>query len=138
MVKIVLQKSSYILILLLGTALLLTTCAGPAVQPGEPPPEPEATLTAKPSGRGAGDTLRILNSEAPTILNPHLSSSMKDLEASRLTYEPLASFDKDGNLIPFLAAEIPTLENGGGAGHLQEHCGESRRGDMGGEWRTEA
>ena len=30
-----------------------------------------------------------------------------------MTYEPLASYDSDGNLVPFLAAEIPTLENGG-------------------------
>jgi peptide/nickel transport system substrate-binding protein len=35
------------------------------------------------------------------------------MEASRIIYEPLASFDKEGHLIPFLAAEIPSLENGG-------------------------
>jgi len=35
------------------------------------------------------------------------------LSASRIVYEPLASFDKDGSLVPFLAAEIPSLENGG-------------------------
>lgn len=60
-----------------------------------------------------GDTLRIISPEAPTLLNPHLSSSLQDWEPSRITYEPLASFDKDGNLIPFLAADIPSLENGG-------------------------
>ena len=63
--------------------------------------------------QSTGDTLRIINPEAPALLNPHLSSSLQDWEPSRITYEPLASFDKDGNLIPFLAAEIPTLENGG-------------------------
>lgn len=57
-------------------------------------------------------TLRILNPQAPTTLNPHLTKSVKDWEACRITYEPLASFDKDGNLIPFLAAEIPSLDNG--------------------------
>jgi peptide/nickel transport system substrate-binding protein len=115
MFKKVLRKSSRscVLILLLVVALLSTACASQAVQPEEPPAEPEATPTARPSGRGAGDTLRILNPQAPTTLNPHLSLSVKDLEASRVTYEPLASFDKDGNLVPFLAVEIPTLENGG-------------------------
>jgi peptide/nickel transport system substrate-binding protein len=63
--------------------------------------------------RGAGDTLRLFYWQAPTTVNPHLSAGTKDLSASRITYEPLASYDKDGNLIPFLAAEIPSLENGG-------------------------
>jgi peptide/nickel transport system substrate-binding protein len=57
--------------------------------------------------------LKLLYWQAPTILNPHLSTGFKDAEASRITLEPLASFDKTGKLILFLAAEIPTLENGG-------------------------
>lgn len=115
MFKKVLIKSSCACVLILPPmiALLLTACANQSVQPEVTPAKTEAIPTAKPSGRGAGDTLRILNPQAPTILNPHLSSATKDLEASRIIYEPLASFDKEGNLIPFLAAEIPTLENGG-------------------------
>ena len=56
--------------------------------------------------------LKLLYWQAPTILNPHLSNGSKDLEASRITLEPLASFNKRGELIPFLAAEVPTEENG--------------------------
>jgi peptide/nickel transport system substrate-binding protein len=63
--------------------------------------------------RGAGETLRLFYWQAPTVLNPHLSAGTKDLSASRITYEPLASYDRDGTLVPFLAAEIPSLENGG-------------------------
>ena len=37
----------------------------------------------------------------------------KDFDASRVVLEPLADFDKDGNLVPILAAEIPSLDNGG-------------------------
>jgi peptide/nickel transport system substrate-binding protein len=59
------------------------------------------------------ETLNILYWQAPTILNPHLSTGFKDSEASRITLEPLASYDNQGNLIPFLAAEIPSIENGG-------------------------
>ncbi len=58
-------------------------------------------------------TLKLLYWQAPTILNPHLSNGFKDSEASRITLEPLASFDATGTLRPFLAAEIPSLENGG-------------------------
>ena len=57
--------------------------------------------------------LKLLYWQAPTILNPHLSTGFKDMEASRIALEPLASFDENGEFVLFLAAEIPTLENGG-------------------------
>lgn len=97
-------------VLSLVVILLLAACGGQPVSPTATPVEPAPTET---SGRGAGDILRLLNPQAPTILNPHLATAIKDWEASRMTYEPLATFDKDGNLVPFLAAEIPSLENGG-------------------------
>jgi len=75
------------------------------------------TACGSPSGTSGGQnnssTLKLLYWQAPTILNPHLSTGFKDAEASRITLEPLASFDNEGNLIPFLAAEIPSTENGG-------------------------
>ncbi|MEM8721821.1 MAG: peptide ABC transporter substrate-binding protein [Cyanobacteria bacterium P01_G01_bin.39] len=58
-------------------------------------------------------TLKLLYWQAPTILNPHLSTGFKDAEASRITLEPLASFDNEGNLIPFLAESIPSVANSG-------------------------
>lgn len=61
-------------------------------------------------------TLRLLHWQAPMpFYPPYKSGAYKDLEALRLVYEPLASFDPDGNLVPVLAAEIPTVENGGRA-----------------------
>lgn len=57
--------------------------------------------------------LRLLYWQAPVILNPHLSTGNKDSGSARICLEPLADFDRDGNGIPFLAAEMPTLENGG-------------------------
>jgi len=71
----------------------------------------------KYKNRGTNDILKIISSEAPTMLNPHLTLAGKDFEALRITYEPLASADKNGDLVPFLAAEIPSLENGGLAGN---------------------
>jgi peptide/nickel transport system substrate-binding protein len=63
--------------------------------------------------RGTCGPLRLLFWQAPTTTNPHLSIGIKDHSASRIVYEPLASFDADGGLIPLLAAEIPSPENGG-------------------------
>jgi peptide/nickel transport system substrate-binding protein len=58
------------------------------------------------------ETLRLLLWQAPSTLNPHLAPGVKDQTASRIVYEPLASFDSEGKLVPFLAAEIPSIENG--------------------------
>ncbi len=71
------------------------------------------TQKESPTAQRSDDVLKLLYWQAPTILNPHLSVGLKDSEASRITLEPLASYDKNGELIPFLAAEVPTLENGG-------------------------
>ncbi|OUL19584.1 peptide ABC transporter substrate-binding protein [Nostoc sp. RF31YmG] len=95
-------SKGHILAQSLLSILLLTACSSPNSQ----------SPTASTSTAGS-DTLKLLYWQAPTILNPHLAQGSKDFEASRITYEPLASFDKDGKLVPFLAAEIPSLENGG-------------------------
>lgn len=94
-------------------ALLVAACGGaPPVATVASPASPAARATVA-SGRGTGDTLRLFYWQAPTTLNPHLSPGTKDLSASRIAYEPLASYDKDGRMVPFLAAEIPSLANGG-------------------------
>nr|WP_083514390.1 peptide ABC transporter substrate-binding protein [Bradyrhizobium manausense] len=67
----------------------------------------------KPTKRGGGGALRLLWWQGPTLLNPHFAVGEKDLDGSRLFYEPLASWDADGHLNPILAAEIPSLQNGG-------------------------
>lgn len=67
----------------------------------------------KPTKAGGGGPLKILLWQAPTLLNPHFASGTKDQIASRIFFEPLAGWDKDGNLIPQLAAEAPTKANGG-------------------------
>ena len=66
-----------------------------------------------PTKRGGGGKLRLLWWQAPTILNAHLSSGTKDVDASRVVYEPLAAFDPDANFVPILAVDIPSLQNGG-------------------------
>lgn len=102
----------------LVAALTLAACQ-PATAPG-PSPTTGASATAAVS-RGAGDDLKILYWQAPTILNPHLSTGTKDFDAARLVLEPLASWGPDGKpLANGLASEIPTIANGGVKADLTE------------------
>ena len=67
----------------------------------------------KPTKAGGGGTLKLLWWQGPTLLNPHFAVGTKDQDGSRLFYEPLASWDSKAQLRPVLAAELPSLENGG-------------------------
>jgi peptide/nickel transport system substrate-binding protein len=87
---------------------------------GQTTTPPAASGTVAPSAsvaaakRGAGDDLKILYWQAPTILNAHLATGTKDSDAARLVTEPLASYGPDAKpLANALAAEIPTVANGG-------------------------
>ena len=73
----------------------------------------ESSSVYKPTKRGGGGPLKLLWWQAPTLLNPHFGVGTKDREGSRLFYEPLASWDAEGNLALILAAEIPSIQNGG-------------------------
>ncbi len=68
--------------------------------------------TYQPTKAGGGGPLKLLFWQAPTLLNPHFAIGTKDQEACRIFYEPMAAWDNDGNLLPVLAAEVPSVENG--------------------------
>ena len=72
-----------------------------------------ACAASDPSPTPDAKVLRIRYWQAPTHANPYLSASDKDEDAGAVTLEPLANYGPDGGLIPRLAVEIPTAENGG-------------------------
>ena len=108
-------------VLRLATALaalfLLAACDGSSEELPTSEPSPSPTQAATPTEEAATPTeekvLTILYWQAPTLPGPYLSSGTKDSDAGAITLEPLARYDRDGILTPALAAEIPTLENGG-------------------------
>jgi peptide/nickel transport system substrate-binding protein len=73
----------------------------------------QSKLVYKPTKRGGGGPLKVLWWQGSTLLNPHFAVGTKDQDGSRIFYEPLASWDPDGTLVPILAAEIPSVQNGG-------------------------
>ena len=63
--------------------------------------------------RGTDGEVKLTFPQAVSIMNPYLSSGTKDVIAASMVIEPLAAIDDQGVLVTRLAAEIPTLENGG-------------------------
>ncbi len=77
----------------------------------EPTDEPTAAEGGEASERSG--TLNILWWQAPVLLNGHLTVAGKDIGAILTCMEPLAHVGPDGELVPYLATEIPSVENGG-------------------------
>ncbi|MGA7670453.1 MAG: peptide ABC transporter substrate-binding protein [Nitrolancea sp.] len=96
-----------------GTTPAATTAATATSEASPASTTAATSTTTAGAGRGKGDTLNLLWWQAPTILNGHLAQGTKDFDASCVVLEPLAWFDEDGKIVPVLAAEVPSLDNGG-------------------------
>lgn len=104
-------RRTALLVAAAGIALAATvTCSQSTDLTTAPPAAIEADDTAPDRDP---ETLRLLYSRSVVTLNPHLASGYQDFEAARIVYEPLASYNEAGELVPFLADDIPSLENGG-------------------------
>jgi len=65
------------------------------------------------TSRGTCGTVNLLYWQAASTMNPYLSGGTKDIHAGSVVLESLARYDETGKLLPWLAEEIPTVENGG-------------------------
>ena len=93
----------------LSVLLALAACNGPARETPTPQEAPSPTTEQVAEEK----VLTLLYWQAPTLPGPYLSPGYKDRDAGVPTLEPLAKYDPDGNLVPALATEIPTIDNGG-------------------------
>ena len=92
--------------------LLLGAAASVAIAPA-------AFGAAHEGERGRDGEVKVIYWQAPSIMTPYLSGGTKDLEAASLVLEPMGRYDETGALVPYLATEIPTVENGGVAEDLK-------------------
>lgn len=95
-----------------GLGLTAPVAAGLLASAGAARAQSPAPLFT-PARRGGGGEVRVLMWQAPTGLTPHFAAGLKDAEAARIFYEPLASYEPDGKLVPVLAEEVPGPDNGG-------------------------
>ncbi|MEJ5223859.1 MAG: peptide ABC transporter substrate-binding protein [Anaerolineales bacterium] len=87
-------------VLLILASLLLSACAG-GNQAGD-------------GGAGKGGTVVLILPEEPTTLNYYLAdAAIVRQVADATTMTGLLTIDENGDFVPVLAQELPTLENGG-------------------------
>lgn len=92
--------------------------ASPAASPAAGASPAAAGTAARPTDgtegqtRGAGGELRIIQWQAPSHLSSHVATGDKDSLASSPISEPLMNRLPDGTLVPCLATEVPSVENG--------------------------
>ena len=97
---------------MIGLGLTAPLAAQMLASAGVAHAQPKAPAGSAPTRRGGGGPLKTLWWQAPTLLNPHFATGTKDQDASRIFYEPLAGFDPDGNIVPILASEVPSVSAG--------------------------
>lgn len=115
------RRISYLVGWLIVLTMVLTACPAAVPAGTDTATGGEATTaenTDAPADEGDEKVLNILYWQAASIANTYLSGGSKDIDAAALVLEPLANYDENGELVPTLAAEIPTLENGGVAEDL--------------------
>jgi peptide/nickel transport system substrate-binding protein len=85
---------------------------------GTPAASPAAGAAAIPNAgmenvtRGEGGELKLLQWQAATTAFIHTATGTKDFLISDMILEPLFRYLPDGTLIPYLAAEVPSVEAG--------------------------
>ncbi|MEL6385634.1 MAG: peptide ABC transporter substrate-binding protein, partial [Cyanobacteria bacterium J06626_18] len=97
-------------VMMVSLAAIATGCSQPtstSVPLDEATAEPEAAEIL--SVERDMTVLRMLYSQTPVTLNPHLATGVQDFEAGRIVLEPLATTNDRGELVPVLAAAIPTV-----------------------------
>lgn len=114
-----------LLTLLMVVVLLLTACGGgaateapqapeaPAQPATEEPAQPDAEETQAPMEESGG-TVTLIIPEEPTTLNYFQAEAAivrQVAEATSMT--GLVTIDQNGEFVPMLAEELPTLDNGG-------------------------
>lgn len=118
--NLTMRKGFPLLSLLLVLVMLLTACPAATTTGGDsgaPANDAADTSAEAEVGSGIGDrdpkTLVILYWQAASLPGPYLTGGTKDQDAGAITLEPLMNIDPEGNLVPKLVTEVPTVENGG-------------------------
>ncbi|NTW11776.1 MAG: peptide ABC transporter substrate-binding protein [Anaerolineales bacterium] len=113
------QKLFILLSLLVLASMMLAACGGTAAEPapeepGAPAPEePAAPAPEEPAAPAFSGTATITFVQEPDNLNPMYTDMSFSGYLRPFYLKPSWDFDENGQPVPVLAKEIPSLENGG-------------------------
>jgi peptide/nickel transport system substrate-binding protein len=99
------KRSLFFLTLTVILSLVLAACGA-----SQPVNTPEEQVT---SGTTANKRITIVIAEDPPSFNPMVADTGFDALVMELVMLGLTDIDPNGNIFPELAAELPTIENGG-------------------------
>jgi peptide/nickel transport system substrate-binding protein len=110
-----------LLTLLMVTILLLTACGGGAAtqapvatQAPEQPAQPAQATEPPAAAPAGGGTVTLIIPEEPTTLNYFGGDAAIIRQVADATdMTGLVTIDENGDFVPMLATELPTLDNGG-------------------------
>jgi len=100
------QRSLFFLTFTVILSLLFAACGAP-----QPPDASNTNGGGEPAPTGKSITIVI--SEDPPAFNPFVADTGYDSLVMELVMLGMADIDPNGNVFPELAAELPTIENGG-------------------------
>ncbi len=112
-------------VLLLALALVLSACSSPSTPPPPQPeqptsqaqqpatPEAPAQPTTDPNAPVSGGTLIFGSPQEPSILNTLLTTSSIEDAVTSLFVEGLVQVNDQGEYVPVLAEELPTVSEDG-------------------------
>ncbi len=101
-----------------GAGVATIVANGVAAQEGTPAAAGETDAIGRPAvgtegqERGQGGELRLISWQAATVLAAHSSTGSKDTYAGALIMEPVLTFNADGQIVPLLVEQAPSIENG--------------------------
>ena len=102
-----------ILYLLLITVLLLAACAGPATSTQADGATASTAATSNEGTPASGGEVVLIIPEEPATLNQYLAVAAIVRQVADAVSSGLTTVDAAGEFVPVLAAELPTVENGG-------------------------
>lgn len=101
-----------LIVLAVGSAMVVAACGGATTAPpasAEPATSEAPAATPGPSG----GIVTVGLYQEPDNLNPYLAVQTASRLVRQISLEGLLKADPSGTYVPGLAAEVPTVENGG-------------------------
>jgi len=106
-------RTLFFLTLMVIPSLVLVACQPTPQATSSQEPVASSTTISNTPASGANDSITIVIAEDPPSFNPIVADTGYDALVMELVMLGMTDIDPNGNIFPELAAELPTVDNGG-------------------------